>query len=200
MPTMSHQDITDLITKYSACKKCNLKDARDQNNEDIFIGQGALAADLLVVIPRPNFVDPQGPIAYEVDSDEYRMYKGITDKLGFDRQKIYITATVACQPDLGCKIAVSNVVACRPKMNDILNIVNPKAVMLMGPEALFSWTGEDIARSKFGRVESDKERICYWSHDFSRYLEKKTKNQADGEKIANEIFKHWQELKELINE
>ena len=96
---MSHQDITDLITKYSACKKCNLKDARDQNNEDIFIGQGALAADLLVVIPRPNFVDPQGPIAYEVDSDEYRMYKGITDKLGFDRQDIWDKEALNCFSD-----------------------------------------------------------------------------------------------------
>lgn len=196
---MSYQDITDLITKYSACDKCDLKEARDTNGEDIFIGQGSLSADLLVVIPRPNFVDPQGPIAYEIDSAEHQMYKGITDKLGFDRQKIYMTSTVSCQPDLGCKIGVANVTACRSKINDILRVIDPKVVMLLGPEALFSWTGENVANASFGRVELDKERACYWSHDFSRYLEKKAKNQAEGEKIANEIFKHWQELKELLN-
>lgn len=197
---MSYQDVTNLITKYSACEKCDLKGARDTNGEGIFIGQGAIAADLLVVIPRPNFVDPEGPIAYEIDSPEHKMYKGITDKLGFDRQKIYMTTTVACQPDLGCRISVSNVEACRPKIIDVLNIVNPKVVMLLGPEALFSWTGENVGKASFGRVKLDTERICYWSHDFSRYLEKKSKNQAEGEKIASEIFKHWQELKELMNE
>lgn len=196
---MSYKDISVLISEYSDCKKCDLHLARNANGEQIFIGQGSMPADLLLVLPRPFFIDVDGPIAFEVTSEEFQMYKQITDKLEIDRQKIYITTTVACQPDEGCSITVSNVDSCRPKLSKVVNIINPKAVMLLGPESLYSWTGENISKSKMGIVPLDKERICYWSHDFSRYVKTKGTDPAKSETMAREIFSHWKELKELMN-
>lgn len=196
---MSYKNISQLIQEYSTCKDCNLHLARDKNEDAIFIGQGSTTAELLVVVPRPIFIEPNGPIAFEITSEEFQMYKKITDKLQFDRQKIYITTTVACQPKDGHSISMSNVDACRSRINKLVEIINPKAVMLLGPESLYSWTGENISKSKMGIVPLDKERVCYWSHDFSRYIKTKSSDRLKSETMAKEIFSHWKELKELIN-
>lgn len=177
---------------WEECSQCTLGKARRDRNELMCLGKGALPADLLVVVPRPLFQNPQAPTPYEVDSEEHKMMTQICQKVGIDRQKMHVTSTVVCQPEKDQVVNIDHVIACRSRLKELTAMVNPKAVMLMGPEAMFAWTNENIGILEKGPVELDEVRSTMWTHDFTRYLNLKQDDPAKAAEQAKELFSHWQ--------
>jgi len=188
--------LAEITTKWQGCEKCELYKTRGEDK--VCIGKGSANPELLVVIPKPIFNTPDAPTPYEPGSAEHEMFKQITDKLKIDRQKIFMTTSVGCQPAKGDHISPKHTIACRPRIKDICLALNPKAVMLLGPESMFSWTGTNVAEKKMGLVEEDSQRKVIWTWDFSRYITLKSNNQEQASKMAKELFQHWKQISELL--
>jgi len=195
---MTHSKIQQIENKYSSCAACSLGDKRRERKAPTCLGRGSLNPDLLVVIPAPIFDESGPPTPYDPESEEGKLFKQITDKIGIDRQKMYVIPAVACAPPKGERVTVKMTEACRPFLKEMLLHLNPKAVLLLGPEAMYAWTGQNVSKLMLGSVEADKERKVIWTYDFGRYLEAK-KNDPDGASLmAKTLFEHWTEIADYL--
>jgi len=191
---MSHQQIVDIKEEWSDCTKCNLHETRGEHH--VCLGRGSVPCTLLVVIPSPRFNTPECPTPYEAASPEMSMMNAIADKVGIDTQRMHITNAVSCIMPEGHYASKVNLEACRPKLVQLTQVLKPKAVMLLGPEALYSWFGDTVETSKRGLVDNDVHRHVMFSYDFTRYLE--AKKHGKERDMAKEIFEHWEIIRHKI--
>ena len=187
-----YEQVRALATKWEGCTKCDL--SKDRPGEPVILF-GPTNCDLLIVTEAPagNHQTAMGP-------EESQMLLDITTKLNIDRQKTTITHTVGCQPKANEFAPVDCVVACRPRLIDIVELTNPKVVILLGSAAYFSWTGnkERLVAEELGEIQEDTFREVIWSYDFSRYIREKNTNKDVAAEMGLKIFEHWKWVAEKL--
>ena len=187
---MSYQEYIEIKEDWSKCEKCALGKERIDRGEEVCMGKGSFPCDLLIVIPFPKYSTVDAPTPYEVGTPELGMLNKILEKVGIDRQKVFITSTVACKPGEGM-VHPPLVDACRPRLVELTKMLNPKSVMLLGPEALYAWTGTNVKAKELGVVKEDTERKVFWSFDFANYIAHRESKKEGYEEKANKILEHW---------
>jgi uracil-DNA glycosylase family 4 len=183
--------IKELKDKWDGCTLCNL--SNDRTNPNVLIGQGPLPCSLLIIIPEPLYPSEDLPQPWGIETEEYKMYTAITERIGIDKQRVFITSTVGCKTPLA--VDPSHVNSCRSRIVDLVTLLDPDVVALLGPEAMFSWTGANLKGKEEGIVTEDSNRKVIWTTDFSRYLSLKKQNDPKTTLIAEKIFKDWQWIK-----
>lgn len=183
---MTYTDIAQVQAEWEACAECQLG---VEHTGPRCIGQGATTPKLLVVTPSPIFTG-ELPAPYGSGTKEGELYKKITDKLGIDRQTAYMTPAVACKVGK-LRASPDHVGTCRARITQLTELLNPQAVILLGPEAMFSWCGQDISKMDMGEQEQASGRYCVWTHDFARYLAQVSSQDERAQATADEMFQHW---------
>ena len=193
---MSYQKIAEIRTKWTGCKRCVLGEKSESG--EVCIGMGSVPADILIVVPAPSFKENETLSPMMPGTPEAEMFKMITDKVGIDRQKVYITSSVGCSQEEDVHVGIHSVIQCRSRLVDIVQLINPKVVVLLGPEAMFSWTGDNIQKEEMGLVDKDEHRTCFWTHDFSRYIKLKETDPSKAQLVAQEIFDDWRMISDVL--
>jgi DNA polymerase len=115
-----------LVQQIHDCNKCTLSQKRTQTVP----GEGSLSADVVFIGEGPGFHEDQqgrpfvGPAGQLLDS--------LLESVGFKREEVYITNMVKCRPPNNRDPLPGEIEACRPYLEQQLEIIGPKVVVTLG--------------------------------------------------------------------
>ena len=191
---MNYEEISKLQESYASCMKCDLSDHRIAGSEKIVLGQGRIDAVGLIVIPTPIFTKPQYPAAYAIDSEEYEILSQIFKKTGLSLDDWYITPTVMCKG----RAKLDHLLACNERLSELVKIISPKYVVLMGKQSYYSFFGVSQGKEDLGWI-SNKNYKTFYTHNLSEYIGLKTKNDSKCQNMAKTMMNHWKTIKEEMD-
>lgn len=121
--------------KYQNCQKCNLFRQRIK----FVYGEGDPCAKLMLIGEGPGSEEnKQGrPFVGKAGQLLTRMLQAIE----FDREEVYITNIVKCQPPGNRNPLPEEVNSCLPYLREQIKIISPKLLVLLGKVAAFSLFG-----------------------------------------------------------
>ena len=175
--------------KVKNCKKCDLCTSRknavpgkgDQNADIVFVGEA----------PGKNEDECGEPFIGTAG-------KKLNDALknaGLERSNVYITNIVKCRPPKNRKPSAVESEACMPWLNEQINLLKPKIIILAGSTAVQSFLGIDEPISKIRGQWIEKDNIKYMPIFHPSYLLRNpSKNKGKPKWLT------WQDLKKVKKE
>lgn len=140
----SKKNLAVLQSQWHACTRCSLKDTR--LTDDIYFGYGSPTPRYLVVGGGPNGTDEKFNSLFA--GDQGQLLFQILEDCGISLDECYFTYAVSCRPTVTIPATdteqekVENreptkdeLVACRPRLYEILYQTNPRAVLAFGEVA-----------------------------------------------------------------
>lgn len=135
-----------------SCKKCPLHKIRNK----AVCGEGAVSSKLMFIGEAPGFEeDKEGkPFIGEAG----KLLTRLIEKMGFNRQEVYITNTVKCHPPSNRTPSEEEVSICFEYLREEIEIITPKVIMALGKVATYVLLGrkgkiKDLNMSKIrGKV------------------------------------------------
>lgn len=119
-----------ICSRWSGCKQCVLHLARTT----VVVGEGAAPAKLMMIGEGPGaeedrtgrpFVGPAG-----------QLLRNSAVKAGIDMAQTYITNIVACRPPENRTPMPDEIEECKPRLDALVAVVQPRAILLLGGTAL----------------------------------------------------------------
>ena len=133
------------------CKKCNLSSTR----QNIVFGVGNKNADIMFIGEGPGAdEDAQGePFVGKAGKLMNEAFRGT----GINRDNLYITNVVKCRPPQNRDPEKDEIESCKQYLENQIQIIKPKLIVLLGKIALQSILGEEhsITRDRGTLIEKD---------------------------------------------
>jgi uracil-DNA glycosylase len=181
---MTYKEITEIRTEWEKCTSCPLGEQRKKNNEDICIGSGLITPQMIIIIPKPRFQKDQVMVPY---GDYYPKLKAIMEKSNVDIMSTYILPTIACKTVDA--ITQESILSCNIRIKQLIYLLDPYKVVLMGPESYFAFTGFIPSKKDMGKWVDNANRSVFYTYDLERFdLEK---DQDLKKEMAADILTHW---------
>ena len=138
------EQLTILQQNYLSCGKCDLCHTR---TAPVF-GFGNLDAKLMIIGQSPGFEEDKAGRPFVGISGKLLNYMLTQAKL--DRLQIYITNTLLCFVKPGVSVKDDQIMACRNRLQEEINIVKPKVIVTLGAPALYAlcWSKDSIWRNR----------------------------------------------------
>lgn len=143
-----------LKTEWSDCKRCGLHKTRDGN---IAFGKGSSTADFLIVGTHPSEADVNEEKPFSGPVREF--LRDLLAHVSIDVKNVYFTQVLGCRPTVtipateDAEERVENrkpdrdeVMACRPRLNEIIYRVDPRIIITMGELPLHVLVGGRIGK------------------------------------------------------
>jgi DNA polymerase len=111
----------------STCTKCALAEGRTQ----VVFGVGAPDADLLFVGEGPGREEDLAGEPFVGRSGKL-LDRMMHEELGFSRERCYIANVVKCRPPGNRNPAPAEITACRPYLEQQIEIIRPKVIVTLG--------------------------------------------------------------------
>lgn len=143
---------------WADCEKCSLARCGRTN---VVVGAGPAPSPLMLIGEAPGeqedkqgepFVGPAGRLLRESCAAE-----------GIDLALVYITNIVACRPPDNRIPMFDEVAACRPRLEQLVGIVKPKVIVVLGSVPLTPVTGKQGITKSRGKWTISRWR---WRRDF----------------------------------
>ena len=119
----------------------------------------------------------------------------ILEDTGINREDVYITNIVKCRPPNNRKPSAVESEACMPWLNEQINLLKPKIIILAGSTAVQSFLGIDEPISKIRGQWIEKNNIKYMSIFHPSYLLRNPSKEKGKPKWLT-----WQDLKKVKKE
>lgn len=117
--------------KWGACMSCPL--GRDRTH--VVYGEGAPQPDLLILGEAPGESEDLSGVPF-VGEAGLILRKAIrSPRVGLGEFKLYFSNTVCCRPARNRKPEKEEREACQPRLLELLRILRPKAILLLGASA-----------------------------------------------------------------
>jgi DNA polymerase len=131
------------------CRSCSLAETR----KNAVFGEGKPGADVMFVGEAPGAdEDKQGrPFVGKAG----QLLTKIIEAMGFSREDVYIANVLKCRPPDNREPAPAEAAACRPALEEQVEIVRPRVIVALGGHAFRTLTGATeagitAARGRFG--------------------------------------------------
>lgn len=115
----------------ASCTECPLHESAQTV---CLMGDGPVPADIMIVGEAPGFREDE--ISRPFSGKSGRLLDEALSKVGLDRQNVYITNTVKCRPPENATPNKTQQKACRHYLDDEIERVQPKYILLLGNVAL----------------------------------------------------------------
>lgn len=140
----AQERLSKLEDEATGCTKCRLSENRTQ----VVFGEGTAAARIMVVGEGPGADEDREGYPFVGRAGE--LLRGGFEKVGLPKDSIYITNTVKCRPPDNRNPRQDELDACRPYLDQQLEIIDPEVVITLGNFALRYCLGDDrrITRSR----------------------------------------------------
>src|SRR4051795_11412892 len=123
MPTA----IEELATVASTCTRCPLAAGRTQ----VVFGMGDPDADLVFIGEGPGAEEDRQGLPFVGRSGKL-LDKLMLEELGITRERVYIANVVKCRPPDNRDPRPEEIVACRPYLEQQLDLIAPKVLVTLG--------------------------------------------------------------------
>ena len=124
--------IEKLNQEIKECKKCPLSNSR----KNPVCGQGNINAKLIFIGEAPGIDEDLQGIPFVGEAG--KLLTSLIEKMGFNRQDVYITNTVKCHPPGNREPFESEIEICFDYLKREIEIVSPKVIMTLGKVATYA--------------------------------------------------------------
>lgn len=129
------EQIIELYKQWANCELCPLHNPTGRQRKNVVFGTGNVGASILIVLDEPSESDDESgnPL-----SSSGEVLKHLCDFVGLSIPDLFITNIVGCWPTQEHNaqamrpLKVSEAKPCVSRVEQIINIVDPKVVVLMG--------------------------------------------------------------------
>jgi DNA polymerase len=182
-----------LEEKWADCEKCSLH----KNRTNIVFWRGHPLAKLFIVGEAPGRDEDKKGIPFIGVSG--KLLNEIIDGLDIrPKRDVFIANTVGCFPPMikGSRAPdPSCVFKCRPRLERMLDIVKPKAMLLLGMTAARSMVGATTMKGSVGKIWNVELWNESWVHTIityhPSYLLRSGKNSELRDTMTKHIAKAW---------
>ena len=186
----NYSSLKKLNSECVECTSCNLSETRknvvvgkgNESAQDVIIGEGPGEQEDITGLP---FVGRAG-----------KMLDTALSSVDIDPlEDCYITNIVKCRPPNNRKPSAVESEACMPWLNEQINLLKPKIIILAGSTAVQSFLGIDEPISKIRGQWIEKDNIKYMPIFHPSYLLRNpSKNKGKPKWLT------WQDLKKVKKE
>lgn len=148
----NNQELTKLNQEILTCTRCNLS----KNRIKAVCGEGNPKAKLMFIGEAPGFEEDRDGRPFVGEAG--KLLTSLIEKMGFQREEVYITNTVKCHPPRNREPVEEEVSACFNYLKREIELISPRVIMTLGKIATYALMGmkgkiKDIAISKIrGKV------------------------------------------------
>ena len=179
-----------LQNKCSACVKCSLSTTR----KNVVFGRGNPDSKLFVIGEGPGQQEDEQGLAFVGRAG--KMLDSALLTVGIDTNKdCYISNIVKCRPPNNRKPLANEVKECMPWLNEQIELIKPKVIVLAGSTAVQSYLNIDEPISKLRGEWIVKGNIKYMPIFHPSYLLRNPSKEKGKPKWLT-----WQDLKKVKKE
>lgn len=149
------ETLEELEESCNGCTKCKLC----QHRTKIVFGVGNKNADIMMIGEGPGAdEDAQGePFVGKAGKLMNEAFRGI----GINRDNLYITNVVKCRPPQNRDPEKDEIESCKQYLENQIQIIKPKLIVLLGKIALQSILGEEYSITRDRGTLIEKDEITY---------------------------------------
>ncbi len=179
-----------LENKCTSCVKCSLSTTR----QNVVFGRGNPDAKLFIIGEGPGQQEDEQGLAFVGRAG--KMLDAAFSAVGLDTNKdCYVSNIVKCRPPNNRKPSTAEIEACMPWLNEQVNLLKPKIIILAGSTAVQSFLGINEPISKIRGQWIEKDNIKYMPIFHPSYLLRNpSKNKGKPKWLT------WQDLKKVKKE
>ena len=179
-----------LENKCTSCVKCSLSPTR----QNVVFGRGNPDAELFIIGEGPGQQEDEQGLAFVGRAG--KMLDAAFSAVGLDTNKdCYVSNIVKCRPPNNRKPSTAEIEACMPWLNEQVNLLKPKIIILAGSTAVQSFLGINEPISKIRGQWIEKDNIKYMPIFHPSYLLRNpSKNKGKPKWLT------WQDLKKVKKE
>ena len=126
----------------STCTRCSLAQTRTQ----VVYGAGAADADLMFIGEAPGFHEDKQGVPFVGAAGQ--LLNRLLGEVGIDRDDVYISNTVLCRPPGNRDPRPDETEACRPWLDERIDIVDPTVIVTLGNWATRYVLGPNVSISR----------------------------------------------------
>ena len=154
-----------LENKCTSCVKCSLSTTR----QNVVFGRGNPDAELFIIGEGPGQQEDEQGLAFVGRAG--KMLDAAFSAVGLDTNKdCYVSNIVKCRPPNNRKPSTAEIEACMPWLNEQVNLLKPKIIILAGSTAVQSFLGINEPISKIRGQWIEKDNIKYMPIFHPSYL------------------------------
>lgn len=127
-----------LEDRASNCKLCTLSEGRRK----VVFGSGSVAADLMLIGEGPGAEEDRQGLPFVGPAGE--LLTRILKAISLSRRDVYIANIVKCRPPGNRDPQPNEVACCRPYLEEQIDLVQPKVIVLLGRVAAQTLLGNDL--------------------------------------------------------
>lgn len=129
-PEWKQQQLDQLYKKWKDCELCTLSETRDK----VVFGVGNPDADILFIGEAPGSEENKKGAPFVGESG--RLLMAMLKGRGIERDDVYLTNIVGCQPPKNRNPLIEEREACLQRVHDIVYIIDPLVIVPVGKFAL----------------------------------------------------------------
>ena len=186
----NYSSLKKLNSECVECTSCNLSETR----KNVVVGKGNESAQVVIIGEGPGEQEDITGLPFVGRAG--KMLDTALSSVDIDPlEDCYITNIVKCRPPNNRKPSAAESEACIPWLNEQVNLLKPKIIILAGSTAVQSFLGIDEPISKIRGQWIEKDNIKYMPIFHPSYLLRNpSKNKGKPKWLT------WQDLKKVKKE
>ena len=137
-----NNDLTSLDEVVKKCKKCNLHKTR----KNTVFGEGDPDSDIMIIGEAPGREEDE--VGRPFIGRAGKLLNEFLKSIGLNRDLVFIVNTIKCRPPENRDPEIVEINACSDYLDQQINIIKPKVLVLLGKIAANRLLGEDIPMSE----------------------------------------------------
>ncbi len=138
------------------CQRCDLKLSRTH----VVVGSGPLDAKIMLIGEAPGKNEDKKGMPFVGSAG--RILDDLLKEGGIDRKDVYITNVVKCRPPENRAPLDYEMAACHPYLQKQMEVISPKAIVLLGRTAAEAILGRKVEMGKEHGTAIEKDGIKYF--------------------------------------
>jgi uracil-DNA glycosylase family 4 len=137
-----NNDLASLNKVVKKCKKCNLHKTR----QNTVFGEGDPDSDIMIIGEAPGREEDE--VGRPFIGRAGKLLNEFLKSIGLNRDLVFIVNTIKCRPPENRDPETVEINACSDYLDQQINIIKPKVLVLLGKIAANRLLGEDIPMSE----------------------------------------------------
>ena len=137
-----NNDLASLNKVVKKCKKCNLHKTR----QNTVFGEGDPDSDIMIIGEAPGREEDE--VGRPFIGRAGKLLNEFLKSIGLNRDLVFIVNTIKCRPPENRDPETVEINACSDYLDQQINIIKPKVLVLLGKVAANRLLGEDIPMSE----------------------------------------------------
>jgi len=137
-----NNNLTSLDEVVKKCKKCNLHKTR----KNTVFGEGDPDSDIMIIGEAPGREEDE--VGRPFIGRAGKLLNEFLKSIGLNRDLVFIVNTIKCRPPENRDPEIVEINACSDYLDQQINIIKPKVLVLLGKVAANRLLGEDIPMSE----------------------------------------------------